>query len=343
MSERGFIAVDRDVFDHPIFAKEPFTEREAWLWLIAEAAWSDRRIRVGSAVVELSRGQTAHSLRFMAARWKWSEARVRRYLGRLKNDAMIDAVATQQSTQITICNFDKYQMGRRTNVNEPDAPNDATATQNNTREQNTLTSDTKVSSVSVGSDEPTMAFEGMDKVPSSKPKRTKLAYSEAFEKFWGMYPKTPTMAKKEAWDVWRKMGEEDRGDATKSMPAYVRYCRQNPDYPPIHACRFLSKRRWEPLLEAQPTIHVERKEEDDAEFRRKLAEQWEGSDEERELEELRRIQGDIPSGRPLRLVPTERVELHPVQNGSRQRPLPGDNAGDGGMASLGALFSKALQ
>ena len=208
---------------------------------------------------------------------------------------------------------------------------------------NNLTSDTNVSSVSVGSDEPTRAFEGMDKVPSSKPKRAKPAYSEAFEKFWGMYPKTPTMAKKEAWDVWRKMGDDDREDASKSMPAYVRYCRQNPDYPPIHACRFLSKRRWEPLLEAQPAVQIERKEEDDAEFRRKLAEQWEGSDEERELEELRRIQGDIPSGRPLRHVPTERVELHPSQNGSRQRPLPGDHAGDGGMASLGALFSKALQ
>lgn len=135
MSERGFIAVDRDVFDHPIFAPEPFTEREAWLWLIAEAAWSEHRVRVGNAVVQLSRGQLAHSLRFMAGKWKWSEARVRRFLARLKNDAMIDAAATHNATQITICNFDKFQMRRRTDEAESDAPNDAAATQNNTREE----------------------------------------------------------------------------------------------------------------------------------------------------------------------------------------------------------------
>ncbi len=38
MSERGVFAVDRGIWDHPMFACEPFTEREAWQWLIAEAA-----------------------------------------------------------------------------------------------------------------------------------------------------------------------------------------------------------------------------------------------------------------------------------------------------------------
>lgn len=39
MSERGVLAVDRGVFEHPSFARVPFTEREAWLWLISEAAY----------------------------------------------------------------------------------------------------------------------------------------------------------------------------------------------------------------------------------------------------------------------------------------------------------------
>jgi len=109
MSERGVFAVDRGIFGHPVFANEPFTEREAWTWLISQAAWKQRRRRVGNVVVDLDRGQLSHSLRFMAGKWQWSEPRVRRFLNRLKTDAMIDAATDAGVTVITICNYNKYQ------------------------------------------------------------------------------------------------------------------------------------------------------------------------------------------------------------------------------------------
>lgn len=109
MSERGFFAVDRGVWDHHIFADEPFSEREAFLWLVGEAAFKPRRARVGNVVLELERGDVAHSLRFMAAKWKWSEPRVRRYLARLKKDEMICLKSDAGATQLTICNYDRYQ------------------------------------------------------------------------------------------------------------------------------------------------------------------------------------------------------------------------------------------
>jgi hypothetical protein len=126
VSERGVFAVDRGLFDHPRFAPEPFTEREAWQWMIGEAAYRAHTRRVGSATVSLSRGQMAHSIRFMAEKWKWTEARVRRFLSRLKGappkiDAMIDAAIDAGVTVVTICNYDKYQK-----VSLPsDAPADA--------------------------------------------------------------------------------------------------------------------------------------------------------------------------------------------------------------------------
>lgn len=105
----GVFAISRGVFDHVAFADEPFTEREAWIWMIGEAAWKARRVRVGSVIVSLERGQLAFSMRFAAAKWKWSEARVRRFLKRLKSDAMIDARSDAHSTQVTICKYDEYQ------------------------------------------------------------------------------------------------------------------------------------------------------------------------------------------------------------------------------------------
>jgi len=105
----GVFAVSRDVFDHPIFAQQPFTEREAWIWLVAEAAWKPITARVGKAVVSLQRGQLAHSVRFMADKWQWSKSRVDRFLARLKNEAMIGTDTGQGINIITVCNYDEYQ------------------------------------------------------------------------------------------------------------------------------------------------------------------------------------------------------------------------------------------
>lgn len=109
MSGRGVFAVDRGIFDHPTFAAEPFTEREAWIWLIKEAAWKPRTVRVGRAVIALERGQCAATTRFMAQRWKWSPSRVQRFLDRLANDGMVSTLTDALATRITICKYDEYQ------------------------------------------------------------------------------------------------------------------------------------------------------------------------------------------------------------------------------------------
>lgn len=123
MTSHGVFAVDRGIFEHPMFAAEPFTEREAWMWLFGMAAWKDCRVRVGAAHISLNRGQMAFALRFLARKFKWSEPRVRRFLKRLQIDAMVLVQATRQATLITICNYDKYAFGRRTDVAPIDAQN----------------------------------------------------------------------------------------------------------------------------------------------------------------------------------------------------------------------------
>lgn len=137
MSERGVFAVDRGIWDHPSFANEPLTEREAWQWLIGEASFKARTKRVGSSVVQLDRGQVAASLRFMADKWQWSEPRVRRFLKRLKTDAMIDAQTDAGITVITICNYNKYQKVSLPRDAVSDAPNDAGATQERRKVEDT--------------------------------------------------------------------------------------------------------------------------------------------------------------------------------------------------------------
>lgn len=122
---RGVFAVDRGVFDHPMFKREPLCEIAAWIWLLREAQWEDKRVRVGNSVIPLKRGQLAHSRRHLAREWQWDESKVRRFLLKLKKEAAIRPSYDFETTVITICNYDDYQFRRPTD----DPPHDPEPTQ----------------------------------------------------------------------------------------------------------------------------------------------------------------------------------------------------------------------
>lgn len=114
MSVRGFIALARGVLDHPVVgATKPFSYFEAWLWLLFEAAWKSRRVRVtnGRAAnyIVLERGQLSHSRSYISAAWGWTEKRVRTFLLRLERDRQIALQTDHLQTVITICNYELYQ------------------------------------------------------------------------------------------------------------------------------------------------------------------------------------------------------------------------------------------
>lgn len=138
MSERGVFALDRGWFNHPLFASEPFTEREAWAWLISEASFKARKKRVGNTVFDLARGQLACSLRFMAEAWQWKKDKVARFLKRLETATMIATQARHDATLITVCKYDVYQK-----VSLPAIQENATPDETPTRHQRDKLENTK--------------------------------------------------------------------------------------------------------------------------------------------------------------------------------------------------------
>lgn len=98
------------IFDHDLFDEEPFTEREAWLWMITKAAWSETRHRVGSKVHVVPVGSFFITLREMQEVFKWkSDKKVRGLLSLLERENMINVKTDAGKTQVTICNYSKYQ------------------------------------------------------------------------------------------------------------------------------------------------------------------------------------------------------------------------------------------
>lgn len=80
--------------------------------------------------------------------------------------------------------------------------------------------------------------------PEPKPVRTK--YSEEFEKqFWEPYPRSPTMSKAEAWKAWQKLTADERTASCQAIEPYRQVLRSKPTLETVHACRFLSQKRFE--------------------------------------------------------------------------------------------------
>jgi hypothetical protein len=117
MRNAGTINVARSIFDHPVFKDgKPYSQREAWLWLIANAAWRPMQVMVRNGrsqeLVSLDRGQMTYSRAFLRAAWSWtSEKMVRTFLARLRQEGMLDLQTGQLQTVITVCNYSHFQFG----------------------------------------------------------------------------------------------------------------------------------------------------------------------------------------------------------------------------------------
>jgi hypothetical protein len=106
----GYILLHREMLDHPFWADhEPFNRRDAWIDLLLLAAWKDHRIKNQ----DVQRGQLWTTLRFLAARWRWSNNKVNRFLVCLTDESMVTLKRNTNrdtgGTLITILNYSKYQ------------------------------------------------------------------------------------------------------------------------------------------------------------------------------------------------------------------------------------------
>ncbi len=135
----GFYLMHRGWQENSLFNDEPFSRRDAWVWLIENAAYAARRYGVNGKTIILERGQLCASLRYLAKAWQWDEKRVRRFLDRAQTEDMIRCGVAAGQTVITICNYDEYQVNERvgaadTAAGAPQERRDGAAKQNESKE-----------------------------------------------------------------------------------------------------------------------------------------------------------------------------------------------------------------
>jgi hypothetical protein len=114
----GWIRLHRGWRDCEFFSAyhQPLlSEREAWIWLIENAAWKEtERSAFSGQRIGLERGQIHTSLRALQTAWGWDKSRVERYLNRLQKWDMIRTLSGKDGRTLTICNYETYQGSRDT-------------------------------------------------------------------------------------------------------------------------------------------------------------------------------------------------------------------------------------
>lgn len=105
----GFYLMERGWQEHPLFDGEPYSLRDAWEWLIANACYKDVRRQINGTFITLKRGQLSYSVRFLAEKFLWSKSKVDRFLKKLKTETMIGTAVGTGQLIITICNYNDYQ------------------------------------------------------------------------------------------------------------------------------------------------------------------------------------------------------------------------------------------
>jgi len=109
----GYIRLYRGWRECDVFADEPMSEREAWLWLLERAAWKPTvRTNSKGERLRIERGQLHVSLRALETTFGWGKNKVARFLQRLADADMVGTASGQSGTVLTVLNYSKYQDDR---------------------------------------------------------------------------------------------------------------------------------------------------------------------------------------------------------------------------------------
>lgn len=229
----GYVRAQRDRFQHALFAGEKFCRGYAWDWMVARAAWKPENVSIEGRTVTIERGQFSHSFRFMAEAFGWSLGATQRFIRRLETDTMIKTRSDTGRLVITICNYDKYQVG----PTGCDTPADTPADTGPIHERYTSDTDTKKVKKERREEEKNPPTPQGGIVVGRK-------YTiEEFERVWPHYPRRVGAANaRKAWHSARQRAEY--AEIAEPLKACIRSWSGTPPDKIPHFSTWLNRDGW---------------------------------------------------------------------------------------------------
>jgi len=104
----GYISLYRSIKKHWIWM-DPI-KFQWWIDILLTVNHSDNKINIGYELFECKRGQSIQSLQSWGKTWNVSKDTVRNFFKLLEKDDMILTENLKNTTRLTICNYDSYQL-----------------------------------------------------------------------------------------------------------------------------------------------------------------------------------------------------------------------------------------
>jgi len=123
---RGWIKLHRKLRECDLWNCEPFSRGQAWVDILLMVNHDDKKVVLGSQVVEIKRGQTITSIRKLSEKWHWGNKKTISFLGQLEKLKMIDKESDTKKTLLTVINYDDYQLQGNTEGHTNDNTDDHT-------------------------------------------------------------------------------------------------------------------------------------------------------------------------------------------------------------------------
>ena len=221
--------MERGWQDSGVFNNEPYSERDAWAWMVGATEWRNnaKPIAINNKPVKLKRGELSHSLRFMARKFHWGTGKVDRFIKKMILWEMLKIVTVTETGQniLIVCNYSKYQDATKPSETSNETDIDTEAEQGRNR------GGTKKKKVSNKEEE----------------RKEKSDYSENFLEFWKSWTpyKTGKGSKADAKEIYLKIRKEiDHETLSKSSTEYCKFCKET-DCNTKNVFRWLKKRGWD--------------------------------------------------------------------------------------------------
>jgi uncharacterized phage protein (TIGR02220 family) len=134
----GWISLHRSIKSHWIW-NDPI-KFQWWVDILLSVNHSDTKVNIGFRLIECKRGQSVRSLQSWANQWNCSKDTARNFTRLLQKDHMIVLENLQNSTRLTVCNYDLYQKDLHVeptvNKRKPNATPTQTIINNNDNHEN---------------------------------------------------------------------------------------------------------------------------------------------------------------------------------------------------------------
>lgn len=126
----GWISIHRQLLDHWLWKENrEFSKAEAWIDILMNVNHTPQEVVIKTTVYKVGRGESIMSLDTWGKRWKWNKSKVRRFLSLLQEQSMIELKNETQTTRLTVCKYDSYQVQRNTNETQMKRKRNASETQ----------------------------------------------------------------------------------------------------------------------------------------------------------------------------------------------------------------------